>query len=50
MIYYIDRLKNFCVHTHGIADLSTDKGKKEVTKIFTEQLKVKRNHNGEPIE
>jgi uncharacterized protein (DUF697 family)/GTP-binding protein EngB required for normal cell division len=47
---YIIIMVMICKGDLSIADLSTDKGKKEVTKIFTEQLKVKRNHNGEPIE
>lgn len=39
-----------CKGEMSIADLSTEKGKKEVTKIFTEQLKVKRNNKGEATE
>ena len=31
----------------SVAELSTDKGKEEVTKLFTERLKAKRNKNAE---
>lgn len=46
---YIIVITKICEGELSVADLSTDKGRKEVTKIFTEQLKVKRNKNGEPI-
>lgn len=47
---YIIIMVMICKGELSIAELSTDKGKKEVTKIFTKQLKVKRNMNGQPIE
>ena len=34
----------------SVSDLSTEKGKKEITEIFTNQLKIKRDKNGKPIE
>lgn len=33
-----------------LADLGTAAGKEEITKIFTEQLKINRNKNGAPVE
>lgn len=34
----------------SVADLATDKGKQEMTKLFTERLKVKRDDTGKPEE
>ena len=34
----------------SIADLGTEDGKKEIAKIFTDQLKFKRGQSGAPIE
>lgn len=39
-----------CKGDLSITDLKSEKGKAEITRIFTEQLKVKRDKNGEPIE
>ncbi|HJB95376.1 MAG TPA: DUF697 domain-containing protein, partial [Candidatus Mediterraneibacter intestinigallinarum] len=43
---YIIVMSMICRGEVSIAELSTDKGKKEIAKIFTERLKVKRNKNG----
>lgn len=47
---YIAIMVMVCKGDLSIADLKSEKGKAEITRIFTEQLKVKRNKNGEPIE
>lgn len=47
---YIIIMVMICKGELSIAELSTEKGKKEITKIFTERLKVERNKNGEAIE
>lgn len=47
---YIIIMVMICKGELSIAELSTEKGKKEITKIFTERLQVKRNKNGEAIE
>src|SRR5699024_1599797 len=33
----------------SVSELSSDKGKKEITRIFTDRLKMKRDKNGEVI-
>lgn len=43
---YIIVMSMICRGELSITELSTDKGKKEIAKIFTERLKVKRNKNG----
>lgn len=47
---YIAIMVMVCKGDLSITDLKSEKGKAEITRIFTEQLKVKRNKNGEPIE
>lgn len=47
---YIMVMSLICMGEVSIAELSTDKGKKEIAKIFTERLKVKRNKNGTVVE
>ena len=47
---YIMVMSMICMGEVSIAELSTDKGKKEIAKIFTERLKVKRNKNGTVVE
>lgn len=47
---YIAIMAMVCKGDLSITDLKSEKGKAEITRIFTEQLKVKRNKNGEPIE
>lgn len=47
---YIVIMVMVCKGDLSIADLKSEKGKAEITRIFTEQLKVKRDKNGEPIE
>lgn len=47
---YIAIMVMVCKGDLSIADLKSEKGKAEITRIFTERLKVKRNKNGEPIE
>ena len=46
---YIKIMTKICKGELSVAELSSDKGKKEIEKIFTEQLKMKRNKNGEII-
>lgn len=43
---YIIILTKVCKGEMSIADLSTERGKQEISKIFTQQLKVKRDKNG----
>lgn len=47
---YIAIMVMVCKGDLSITDLKSEKGKAEITRIFTEQLKVKRDKNGEPIE
>jgi uncharacterized protein (DUF697 family) len=47
---YIIILVKVCKGEMSIADLGTEAGKKEITKIFTEQLKFKRDKNGTLVE
>lgn len=47
---YIMVMSLICMGEVSIAELSTDKGKKEIAKIFTERLKVKRDKNGTVVE
>lgn len=47
---YIAIMVMVCKGDLSITDLKSEKGKAEIIRIFTEQLKVKRNKNGEPIE
>lgn len=47
---YIAIMVMVCKGDLSVTDLKSEKGKAEITRIFTEQLKVKRNKNGEPIE
>ena len=47
---YIIVMMMICKGEMSLAELDTDKGKKEVTKIFMEQLKVKRNNKGKAID
>lgn len=47
---YIAIMVMVCKGDLSITDLKSEKGKAEMTRIFTEQLKVKRDKNGEPIE
>lgn len=47
---YIIIMTMICKGEFKIEDLETDKGKKMVSEIFTDQLKVKRNATGERIE
>lgn len=45
---YITFLIMVCKGKMKTADIDTDKGRAEITRIFTEQLKSKRNENGRP--
>lgn len=47
---YIIIMEKICKGELSIAELSTKKGQRAVTEVFTEQLKIKRNKNGEAIE
>lgn len=47
---YISVLTNVCTGTFKISDLSTKEGKKEISRLFTEKLKLKRNEKGEITE
>lgn len=47
---YIAIMVMVCKGDLSVTDLKSEKGKAEITRIFTEQLKVKRDKNGEPIE
>lgn len=47
---YIAIMVMVCKGDLSITDLKSEKGKAEITRIFIEQLKVKRDKNGEPIE
>ncbi len=47
---YIAIMVMVCKGDLSITDLKSEKGKAEITRIFKEQLKVKRDKNGEPIE
>ncbi|MBV1819901.1 DUF697 domain-containing protein [Clostridium cochlearium] len=47
---YIIILIKVCKGEMSLADLGTNRGKQEITKIFKEQLKVKRDKNGVPVE
>lgn len=44
---YIAIMEKVCKGELSLADLNTDKGKKEVKEIFIKKLKVKRNKSGE---
>lgn len=46
---YIKIMTMICKGELSVAELSSDKGKEEIAKIFTEQLKMKRNRDGEII-
>lgn len=45
---YITILIMVCKGEMKIADIGTDEGRAEITRIFTEQLKIKRNTSGQP--
>lgn len=47
---YIAIMVMVCKGDLSITDLKSEKGKAEITRVFREQLKVKRDKNGEPIE
>lgn len=47
---YIIILIKVCKGEMRLADIGTNRGKQEITKIFKEQLKVKRDKNGVPVE
>ena len=46
---YIAIMVMVCKGDLSVTDLKSEKGKAEITRIFTEQLKIKRNKNGQPI-
>lgn len=43
---YIAIMVMICKGDLSVAELNTDKGKREITKMFTERLRVKRNKDG----
>lgn len=47
---YIIILTRICKGEMNVDDLSTEAGKKEMSRVFTEQLKLNRNKDGIPVE
>ena len=45
---YIIILIKVCKGEMKLADIATEAGRTEITRIFTEQLKIKRDKNGQP--